>query len=191
MRIQNLVQDQVRLAPIAESHPNKQEGQSIIEIAFTLPLLLMIVLALFEMGVVFGSYISLANATREGAIFASMHPELTNPANDNNTYGGGTRTLWQEYFKRVNDEIVVLVSEPLREGQLLDEGTLTVNRPVLGPAPGPNCPGTNPMNPGCPITVTVSFRLHTFVSDASLPVVGRLGLPNYYQITYSVGMPIR
>lgn len=169
----------------------KSIGQSVVEITLTLPLLLMMVLAIVEMGIVFGSYISLANATREGAIFAAMHPELTDSANDDNTYGSGTRTLWEEYFKRVNDEIVVLVGEPLREGQILDTSVLTVNRPIFGPAPGPSCSGTNPLNIGCPITVTVQYRLHTFVSDISLPGVGRFGLPNYYEIRYSVGMPIR
>ncbi len=174
-------------------HPKtkKHRGQSVIELSLTLPLLLMLVLALIEMGVVFGSYISLANATREGAVFAAMHPELTDPANDDNTYGSGTRTVWEEYVKRVNDEIVVLVGEPLREGQILDTDTLTVDRPVLGPAPGPSCPGSNPRNIGCPITVTASYRIHTFVSEMSLPGVGRLGLPNFYELRYSVGMPIR
>lgn len=178
---------QISITPKIKKH----RGQSVIELSLTIPLLLMLVLALIEMGIVFGSYISLANATREGAIFAAMHPELTDPANDNNTYGSGTRTLWEEYFKRVNDEIVVLVGEPLREGQLLDTDTLTVNRPVLGPAPGPSCAGSNPRNIGCPITVTVRYRIHTFASEMSLPGVGRLGLPNFYELGYSVGMPIR
>lgn len=176
---------------ILKSPLQKQNGQSVVEITLTLPLLLMLVLAIIEMGVVFGSYISLANATREGAIFAAMHPQLTDPANDNNTYGTGTRTLWQEYFKRVNDEIVVLVGEPLREGQILDSQTLIVNRPTLGPAPGPSCTGNNPRNSGCPITVTVSYRINTFTTNMSLPGVGRLGLPNFYQLNYAVSMPIR
>lgn len=174
-----------------------------IEVALTLPLLIMLVLALVEMGIVFASYISLANGAREGVIFAAMHPELAdatcgaipNPdctgPYDDSTFGGGTRTRWDEYTTRVRDEVVALVTDPLKAGQVVDQDTLTVDRPIVGPAPGWQCPGSDPKNAGCPITVTVHYRLHTFMTDMSLPGVGRLGLPNYYQINYTVGMPIR
>ena len=39
--------------------------------------LLLIVLIVFEMAMLFYSYISLLNASREGAVYASLHPDMT------------------------------------------------------------------------------------------------------------------
>jgi hypothetical protein len=212
---------------LPNSKYTSHSGQSMLEVAVALPFLLLIIIALIEMGIVFASYLSLVNAAREGAVFASMYPTLAdltcgstpNPGcvgpKDSQAFGSGT-TLWDEYVKRVNDEIVVVIGEPLKAGQLLDQDILTVQRPILGPT-STSCPTRS--EAGCPITITVHYRLHTFTSDISLPaprvrstvppgatftdwvfnVLGnvdwstgwRMGLPNYYQIDYSFGMPIR
>jgi hypothetical protein len=132
------------------------------------------------MGIVFASYISLVNATREGTIFASMYPELRSSANDNHAYGANS-TIWDEYNNRVSNEIWVVSGERLRAGQLLDQDLLTVDRPIVGAT----------ANPSDPITVTVHYRLHTFTSDISLPIFNRFGLPNYYQMDYTMSSPIR
>jgi len=166
------------------SHPKRRNGlrqhagQSLLEISVAVPFLLLIVFALVEFGIIFASYLSLVNATREGAVFASMYPDLADPtcgatpnpqcigAKDNQAFGAGT-TLWREYVKRVNDEIVVVLGDPLRAGQIVLTNTLTVRRPVLGPATS-SCPTRK--EAGCPITVTVSYYVRTFTSDMSLPV---------------------
>ncbi len=182
--------------PLVSRKNKRVAGQSVVEMALALPFLLVIVILLVEMGIAFGSYISLVNATREGAIFASMHPELSSSANDNNTYGNST--LWNEYVSRVSNEVFVVVGEPLKASGMIDQDLLTVDRPVL--CSGSACPTTTSngidcvtsnMGPNCPITVTAHYRMHTLTSDMSFPVFGRLGLPNYYQLNYTMGMGIR
>jgi hypothetical protein len=180
-------------------------GQSMVEMAMTLPLLIMLVLALIEIGIVLATYIALINAAHEGATFASMYPELGDRtcgatpyptcvgAFDTKLYGGSTvtttLTIWNEYYDRVQSEVVMFVGGALREGGLLTFDQLTVDRPVLDPATKSTCSkGTEPL---CTITVTVHYNLHTFSSDMSLPGVGRLGLPNYYELKYTYAMPIR
>lgn len=151
-----------------------------------IPFLLLIVFALIELGIIFASYLSLVNATREGTVFASMYPELAdatcgatpNPlcvgAKDNQTFGSGS-TIWREYVKRVNDEVVVVLGDPLRAGQIVLTNTLTVQRPILGPT-STSCPTRK--EAGCPITVTVRYYVRTFTSDMSLPVPrARAGTP--------------
>jgi hypothetical protein len=93
----------------------EEKGQSIVEIAVTLPFLIVIVIALVEMGIVFASYLSLVNAAREGAVFASMYSELSDPQGryDNRLYGGvitGTVTISNEYTSRVANEIFVALA---------------------------------------------------------------------------------
>ncbi len=50
-----------------------RSGQSLAELALIMPLLLMIVLGVIDFGRLFGSYIALQNASREGARFASLY----------------------------------------------------------------------------------------------------------------------
>jgi Flp pilus assembly protein TadG len=186
----------------ARSIREMQNGQSMVEVAVALPFLMLIVVALVEMGIVFASYLSLVNATREGAIFASMHPELVstqcgstpyptctlNAAKDTAPFGSSgttSTTVWSEYNNRVSNEVFVVLGEALERGQLLDQDVLLVYRPVADPS----CSAT--LGPGCTITVTVNYQIHTLTSGISLPGFGRMGLPNNYQINYSMVTPIR
>lgn len=171
-----------------ESRPAlKEEGQSLIELAVGIPFLIAIVVVLVEMGIVFASFISLINATREAAVFAAMYPQLADPSHDNDPFNcssstpGSCPTLWQEYQNRASAEIFVIPGEALRAGQLIDAHLLVIDRPITA--------GTT--EPGDPITVTATYQLQTFLSTASLPYFGRFGLPSYYTLRYSMTAPIR
>lgn len=167
------------------SQHTAEDGQSIVELAIGIPFVLLIIIAIIEMGLIFATYVSMINATREGAIFASMHPELLTATHDDCSLGANTGTLWCQYQARVKNEVFVATAEQLRANQLLTYDTDTavvVDAPtVTGGASGP----------GDPITVHVSANLSTFSSNVSLPFFGRFGLPNTYTLSYSFQMPIR
>lgn len=58
-----------------------KKGQSLVEFAIILPLLLLIVMAIIEFGMMLNSYIALENASREGArigIIGSSNSEIQN-----------------------------------------------------------------------------------------------------------------
>src|SRR5262245_13202144 len=101
-----------------------QKGQSIVEVAVAMPLLLILVIGIIEFGIVFATYLAVTNAAREGAIFASIYPKLAdsscgktphddgdgnilcNGSDDNDSYdyaasGSTTVTVWEEYTTRV------------------------------------------------------------------------------------------
>jgi hypothetical protein len=59
---------------------NKEHGQSLVEFAFTLPMILLLVLGVVDLGVGFKTYIGLTNAAREGVRWVSLHPDDTNCA---------------------------------------------------------------------------------------------------------------
>jgi Flp pilus assembly protein TadG len=50
-------------------------GQSLVEFAVVLSLLILILLGVFDLGRVFYSYVVITNAAREGAYYGAMHPD--------------------------------------------------------------------------------------------------------------------
>jgi hypothetical protein len=188
---------------LIDARRNKQKGQSIVEIAFSLPLILILVLGIFELGIVFATYLGVVNAAREGAVFASKYPKLVdancgrNPhddgngrivcagADDNDMYdlsAGGTltTTVWEEYAHRIENDAFIQPGERLRAEGLIASGVFWVERPY---APS--------LALGEPISVTVHYTVSTMTSGFSVPLFGRLGLPNAYHIRYEYSMPIR
>lgn len=53
-------------------------GQSMVEFALCLSLLIMILLGVFDLGRAFHAYIVITNAAREGAYYGAMHPTDNN-----------------------------------------------------------------------------------------------------------------
>ncbi len=65
----------------------KEKGQSLVELAIILPLLLLILLGIIDFGRVFYSYVTITNASREGARYGALHPgwvDENDNANPNN-----------------------------------------------------------------------------------------------------------
>jgi hypothetical protein len=145
-----------------------EEGQSLLEMAAGLVFLLGIVLILFESGMLFYTYISLLNATREGAAYAAKHPELAGglPSND---------PVWVEYLSRTTEEVNAA-------GLETGNGELIQSAPVVGPC------GTDRL---CPITVTLHYSLTNPTQGLILPMVGRMGLFRNVWISARTDMPIR
>lgn len=147
---------------------SREDGQSLVEMAVIVPFLMILVVAIFEMSLAFAAYIALINAAREGASFASLYPQLEDPA-----VTPASSDLYRTYQERARGEAVAMG---------LNQDLVSVQRPV---AVGP------PYLANCPITATVGYELSTFTSNITLPLVGRFGLPNTYWISYSIQMPIR
>ena len=54
-----------------------QQGQSMIEFALVLPLMVLIIAGIFDLGRAFYSSITITNAAREGARYGTLNPKLT------------------------------------------------------------------------------------------------------------------
>lgn len=52
----------------------KEKGQGLVELAIILPLLLIILLGIIDFGRVFYAYVTVTNASREGARYGALHP---------------------------------------------------------------------------------------------------------------------
>ena len=51
----------------------REKGQSMVELAILLPILLIILLGIIDFGRVFFAYVTITNAAREGARYGSLH----------------------------------------------------------------------------------------------------------------------
>jgi len=140
-----------------------EEGQGLLEAAVAFLFLLLILLVMFEMAVVFASYISLLNTSVQGAIYAAGHTNMEDDPPDEN------------YLQYIS----IIQAECLAGG--LSWTDVRVNPPQL------------PANvvPGEPLTVTVDYTLTTFASEVVFPMFGRFGLPTRYMISARTSVPIR
>ena len=62
------------------SPTERSRGQALVELALVMPLLLGVVAVLFQLGVLFISYLSLVHATRDIARFVAVHPDTIDGA---------------------------------------------------------------------------------------------------------------
>ncbi len=60
-------------------HIAGEEGAALVETAFASVFLTLLVMAIFEFGMVFSSYSAVISASRAGATYASMHPSPLDP----------------------------------------------------------------------------------------------------------------
>ncbi|MBU0620197.1 pilus assembly protein [Patescibacteria group bacterium] len=95
----------------------KEKGQSMVEMAVMIPLLFMLLVGIFEVGIVFHNHLVLNQAAREGARCASL---------------GGSD---QEVGDKIYEAADALINSFFLKGQL--DGPITVSTPQ----------GTNPGNP--------------------------------------------
>lgn len=54
-----------------------ERGQSMIEVAIAIPLLILIVAGILDLGRAYFTYIALSDAAAEGAAYAAIHPQDT------------------------------------------------------------------------------------------------------------------
>ncbi len=159
---------------IKRTGQSREQGQSLVELAICTILLMFLLIGSFEMAQAFRAYIAVVNASREGADYAAMYTQLSDAAKTPIQTSCDPGVTWCSYRDRVSGEI---------EAAYLDSTyptLLDIARPVA-----PNL-GAN-----CPIKVTVTYKLHTFTSQMRLPIVDRMGLPDYYTLVSTVEMPIR
>ncbi|HEY0444504.1 MAG TPA: TadE/TadG family type IV pilus assembly protein [Candidatus Limnocylindrales bacterium] len=67
-----------RIRPPRLRHRDRTRGQSLVEFALVLPILILIFAAAADLGRVFYGYVALENAVKEGAVFGSRYPLCDN-----------------------------------------------------------------------------------------------------------------
>ena len=57
-------------------HSRREKGQSLLELALILPVLLIVLAGVLDLGRLYYSYIAVTDAAAEGATYAAMHPDV-------------------------------------------------------------------------------------------------------------------
>jgi hypothetical protein len=134
-----------------------------LEMTFGVAFLAIVVLILFEMAVLYYSYIALLNASREGAVFAATHPTMMPGDSD------------YERFERIT------TAEAVEAGLVTEPGFFKIQPPEKPE-------GIEPLDP---IIVRVSYQLINPTQGVILPFLGRMGLFQSAWMTASTEMPIQ
>jgi hypothetical protein len=134
-----------------------------LEMTVGLVFLVIIVLVLFEMAVLFYSYIALLNASREGAVYAATHPTIVPGDPEYETYE------------------LVTTAEAVAAGLRTDDEFFEIHEPDISE-------GIEPLDP---VIVRVSYQLINPTQGIILPFLGRMGLFQSAWMTAATEMPIQ
>jgi hypothetical protein len=132
-----------------------------LEMTFGMIFLLLIVLILFEMAMLFYSYIAVLNASREGAVYASMYPVMNE--------------VQLARYREITGE------EASAAGLNTDPALFVVDPPET-----PD--GTDPLDK---VVVKVHYQVINETQGVVLPLLGRMGLFQSVWMTGKTEMPIR
>lgn len=134
-----------------------------LEMTVGLVFLVLIVLILFEMAVLFFSYIALLNASREGAVYAATHPTIVPGDPEYETFE------------------IITTAEAVAAGLRTDPEFFEIHTPEIPY-------GIDPLDP---IIVRVSYQLINPTQGIILPFLGRMGLFQSAWMTAVTEMPIQ
>ena len=58
-------------------HSRREKGQSLLEFALILPVLLIVLAGVLDLGRIYYSYVAVTDAAAEGATYAAMYPQVS------------------------------------------------------------------------------------------------------------------
>ena len=109
-----------------------EKGQSMVEFALLLPILILILLMIIEGGLIFGGYLELQNAARDGARYASVHTDKQDQTSIN-TYITGKNFIIVDKSNLVQP--IGFTKTTSAQGTVLTV-TLTYKYPIITPIIG-------------------------------------------------------
>jgi Flp pilus assembly protein TadG len=149
------------------SRRQRTRAQSMVEFALVLPMLLLLIVGIIELGYALFVYVEVQNAGREGARAAAVRACPQTP------------TGYQEIANLTRARMPVFIDLANINSQVAYNGTV-VDLDVLNPAPSPTIANQRAtQNFGNPITVTVqySFQLLDPLTQRFIPQVNVNAVP--------------
>jgi Flp pilus assembly protein TadG len=177
----NVMEDVNRPSSKERKHRRSQRGQSLVEFALIVPMLLILVFGIIDFGMGLRAYISVATATREGARYAVVG----NPPGTFTSGGSGqcNGTTTNTTVGKVCETINGLTLANLQSVTV--EICTTASPPVCSTAPAPPYPVDES------IRVTATYRYHYITPvKALVNFVSAGALTDYLTISSSTEMRV-
>jgi Flp pilus assembly protein TadG len=156
---------------VRQSHSRTQAGQSLVEFAMLLPLMLLLAIAVADFGRLFTSMIAIESATREAADYGAMQgklkwdgtnaSQLTLNAMEMRSRACTAASTLSDYAGDPAGTVNMTCTNPAFAY------TFDVERP---PSTG-NCATQTEFDPPCIIHVTLTYSFHMFLDIAPFPAV--------------------
>lgn len=149
----------------------REEAQSLAEFALIMPIFLILVFGIIDFGMGLRAYITVAQATREGARYGIV-------GNQAGTFvSGGTG----DCNGSTTTSIVGKVCSTMNGLKLSNLQSVTTKCPTTGTTP--------PCNPGDPLQVTASYQYHYITPvKALVNVLSGGAMPGYLTVSSSTSM---
>jgi Flp pilus assembly protein TadG len=162
-------------AVMARVRPVRRDGQALVEFALVLPIFLLIVFGVFDLGRGVYAYNTVANAAREGARVAAVNQIATSPdCNESKPVEDPSNAHWSVK--------ACAAASAISLGVRPADVTVSYSAPPSTTLACPATPSpTSPINVGCLASVTVTY---TFTPVT--PVISMLVGPRVMSATSTV-----
>src|SRR5512143_225454 len=151
------------------SYSRHERGQSLVELAISLTVMLLLLSGAVTFGMALFSYVALRDAAQEGALYGSFNPYLDTPSSPNGQYDAGEAINTDVIRARVR----AASDSPVRlsDTSIIPDGYITVE---TMPSGAPPCEGTTSGDPNA-IRVRVEYDYPII-----MPFVGAITGPNIH-----------
>jgi len=164
-----------------------ERGQSLVELAISLVILLYLLSGAVEFGIIFFQYVQLRDAAQEGALYASTHPYLD--ANVNGTFDSVNATTGEQTTANTAAiQARARQSSPTNSPINLQDPAVTVTV-TSSDASNLFCEGLTAGGLSHGITVTVSYTHHIFMPFMP-KLIGRSDIPLNATVTDTILTPM-
>jgi Flp pilus assembly protein TadG len=162
-----------------------ERGQSAVELVLILPLMMVLLFLIFEVGRIFGSWLLIANAAREGARYAAVQCVPTNTAGLITTCSSGTSPA-SSIEQRVQQTAQFLVVQTATACSVSGSA-------VTLPSGSSSCVAVKYTVDGGTgdgfVTVSVAYKLQTLMPITGyIPFLGTINYPGSEQLTATSSM---
>ncbi len=147
-----------------QRHLHRERGQSLVELAISLTVILLLLAGAVDFGMALFSYVMLRDAAQEGALFGSLNPYLDEPVGSGNGQYDPSEPL---NVAAIQNRVRAASTSPIISGLTNSMISVTTTDPSMPP-----CEGTTIVN-GFPASNAIEVKI-TYQYHIIMPYIGAI-----------------